>query len=200
MVKKSVLFLIVLVGMIALNTGFFNKKSDLNVVKAPSVVAIMGNQHELQIAQLHDKITKLQQKSGTDKDIEAINQVLQQIAALDTVQTNDAQFITKLMAVFKNKKAVIDNGYIMRPKSGALYSFQFGYNVNLPQQSTEDMVNNLKQGYIPNFYLFPNNMLLMPLYDKDQDSSISTAEIRLDDNTVKYFVDFYNAQMKAKQK
>lgn len=185
--------------MVALNTGFFNRKADLNIIKKPSIVGIMGNQDEETILKLQTQLEKLQQKKGTEQDQQAINGILQSLAARDTIQTKDKDFIGKLMDIFNNKKATVDNGYIMKPKSGMLYVFQFGYGINLPQDTNEDMANNLKSGYIPDFYLFPNNLLLLPFYDKEGESSISTVELRIDDATVKYLVDFYNSQMKVKQ-
>lgn len=199
MLKKSalfLLFLVVLVGMAAMNTGFFNKKVKMSFINTPDVIMLMGNQDEAKIIELQNKLAKLQAKAGTNSEQQQISLTLQQIAYKDSVQTQDKKVINALVGKIKSLKGIINNNNIMKPKSGRIYAIQFGYNANLVQNTMADMVNNLKFGYVPNMYIFPNDMALLPVYDAKQSTLLSTVEVRLDEATIKYIDKFYSEQLK----
>lgn len=196
MIKKSALFLVVLVGVAALNTGFFNKKVNMNFIKNPNAIMIMGNQDEAKIVELQNKLVELQAKTGTDSEQQAVNTMLQQIATADSVQTEDKKVIDTLVNKIKSLDGTVCNSNIMKPKSGRIYAIQFGYNVQLTQNTMADMISNLKLGYVPNIYIFPNDRALLPMYDEKQTTLLSTVEVRLDETTVKYIDDFYNSKLK----
>lgn len=199
MLKKIILFLLVAAGMIALNAGFLNRKADISIVKQPQAIQIFGNQDADQLNALQAKLQKLQAKSSTSKEAQNVSSQLQALVTKDTVQTADQEFISKIMKIFKSKKAIINNGFIMQPRSGSLYSIQFGYNVQLQQDTLDEMAQNIKNGYLPDIYLYPNDLVLMPFYDEKGQSSMSTIEVRADEDTIKAITDFYHKTVDSRK-
>lgn len=195
MFKKGILFLIVLVVAAAFNTGFFDKKANLNFIKSPDIVAIMGNQHEAEIVELNAEYTKLQQTNASQDEQQKVLAELQSYSS-DILQLNDKKFIDTVVTGIKNGEGIINENTIMKPKSGRIYNIQFGYNSALPTQTMADLVNNLKSGYIPNVYIFPNDTAVLPMYNEKEKTLVSTVLVHVGEDTIKYINDYYNARVK----
>lgn len=188
----AILFVIVIACTGALNAGFFDKKVSMSFIKVPDGFLMIGNQDDSKVAKLQDKLAKLQQKAGSQTEQTEIANELQKIAVKDTVRSYDKKVMDRFVGDIKKLNGVIIKD-IMRPKSGRIYAMQFGYNVQLGQ----DTVQNIKLGYIPNIYVFPNDTVLLPVYDEKSPNAISAVQVRLNEDTIAYLDKFYTDQVKA---
>jgi hypothetical protein len=198
MIKKGVLFLIVLVGVAAMNTGFFNKKIDMNFIKTPDGIIIMGNQDEGKVQQIENEITKLQLTKGTDSQQQALTSLIQQIFNADSIPTQDKKVIDTVVGNLKKLNGTNAGENVMKPKSGRMYMIQFYYAVLPTQDPNQYTLENYKDGYVPYVYLLPNDDVLLPMYSKDDTNPLSTVKVRLDEATSKYIDNLYNSEMKKK--
>ncbi len=60
------LFIVVLVGMIGLNTGFFNKHVDMKFIQKPDAMYIVSNLHEKEINELLKQLDAISKQQGTE--------------------------------------------------------------------------------------------------------------------------------------
>lgn len=201
MLKKAVIsltFILVLIGMIGLNTGFFNEKVDMSNIKIPDAFLMMGNQDEEQMTNLQTQLQKLQKIPGAEEKQNKISNELQQIAIKDTIQSYDKAFLTKLFGDIQKATGYVNNNTILKPRSGRVYAMQFGYNNGLTQNSMDDLINNLKEGYIPQIYIFPNDTVLVPMYSEKSSNKVSTVEVKLSEELVSYIDSYYQNGLKKK--
>jgi hypothetical protein len=209
MLKKGILFIVVLVGMIGLNTGFFNKHVDMNFIQKPDMMYIVSNLHENEINVLLKQLDEISKQQGSEAQQSALNQAIQDLYAKDVVQTTDKGIINLItndlkktndfMGLasngMKKNNAVIDNGNIMPPKSGVYYKVYFQYNAQMQQETNQQVIDTIKKGYIPYIFIFPNNMAYVPVYDGNQKSQISTVKIRINEADMKSISTYYKANL-----
>lgn len=195
MFKKSVLFLAVVILMAAFNMGLLSKKINLDYIKTPSAMLLAGNQYEAEMTQLSKQYNDLKSSNGSADEQQAIAAKYQELANSVNVQTDDKEFIDKLLGEIKNEGGFITHKTIINPKSGLVLNIQFGYN-NLNPQTMDELVAALKEGYIPSIYLFPNDVALIPTYDNKTPNSIGIVEVKLNSETIKYINDYYNSRIK----
>ena len=196
MIKKGIVFLLALGLMTTFNMGLMDKKIKMDFIKTPIQMIMMGNQHEKQMLQLNEKLQTLQATKGSQEDQTLISNALQQISKADVVNIGDKKFIETIINDIKASTGTINQRRIVRPENQRIYIVQFGFD-NLTANTEEEFLKNISSGYFPSIYIFPNNLVLMPTVNPVDKTKIATIEVKLNDTTVKYILDYYNKNVKS---
>lgn len=183
MIRK---FILLVIGLsLSILVGCSQNYIDMAYIKVPSSVVLVGNKNKAEIDKLVQDLKKLKQNDNNYKQqsIPLVGRIAD-LTKEESMEISDKEFISKITTEIKNKKGIstnfLDTKYV---SNNAIYDVKLEYDgINISD-------GQMKEGYIPDIYIYDDGTAITTKYDSN--SNLIAVKVILDKSIIDYIKNYY---------
>lgn len=183
------MLLIIILGC-SIFIGCSKGNIDMTYIKEPSGIVLVGDKNKTEIDKIKEDLKSLKQNSNNYKQQSvALIGRMAKLTNEASIEITDKEFINKIISEIKNKKGIAadfnDKNYV---SNNAAYDMQFKY------AGTNITEEKIKEGFIPDLYLYSDGTVMAAKYDSKSD--LIAVKVSLDKETTNYIKEYYDTHLK----
>lgn len=175
--------------VITLFSGCKPKKINMNYIKIPDKINIIGDINNAEIIELTEEVKKLKEDGANLEAQQVVKDNIIKLVNAETINVTDREFINKLLGEIRKSEGNIGD---LNKESKEMFQSRKYFSIDFSYSDfSVDTIEKIQGGYITNFYILNNGIVLIP--GTSEDSSI--IQVVLSNDTMEYINEYYNSNI-----